>query len=381
MEIWTNVQRRQIDIFCREIGPDLNSNHQSPELQWSPPRKMSDYCLYLMSDIVSEAVLDESFETLTTEKNRFILQLVHRSYEWIGIVFQAPQIARYGLDIYLLPELARERQRLRDIFRGLLQKRIVREKAEPDIFSIYMDYKDPDTGEAFPLYELGAEALLLFGAGPDATSTSLTAAFFYLARSPEAYRKVCDEVRTAFSSVHEILPGLTLSGCHYLRACLDEAMRMNPVNGGALWREVLPGGAIIDGRSVPAGVDVGVGIYSIHHQPDYYPDPYAFRPERWLTSENSQHDVEVAQSAWAPFSMGARGSAGKPAAILQLTMSLARALFLFDMRTPADAHLASVGQGKKGEVFPRNLETEFQAKGTFSSILHGPMLEFKLREH
>jgi hypothetical protein len=44
MEIWTNVQRRQIDIFCREIGPDLNSNHQSPELQWSPPRKMSDYC-------------------------------------------------------------------------------------------------------------------------------------------------------------------------------------------------------------------------------------------------------------------------------------------------------------------------------------------------
>ena len=129
-----------------------------------------------MSDIVSEAVLDESFETLTTEKNRFILQLVHRSYEWIGIVFQAPQIARYGLDIYLLPELARERQRLRDIFRGLLQKRIVKEKAEPDIFSIYMDYQDPDTGEAFPLYELGAEALLLFGAG---TSSRITSSFIF----------------------------------------------------------------------------------------------------------------------------------------------------------------------------------------------------------
>ncbi|KAE8440420.1 hypothetical protein EG329_008008 [Mollisiaceae sp. DMI_Dod_QoI] len=228
--------------------------------------------------IVSDAVLDESFETLTTKKNRFILQL----------------IARYDLDIYLLPELARERQRLRDIFRGLLQKRIAREKAEPDIFSVYMDYKDPDTGEAFPLYELGAEALLLFEASPDATSTSLTAAFFYLARSLEAYRKVCDEVRTAFSSVQNILPSLTLSGCHYLRACLDKAMRMNPVNGGALWREVLHGGAIIDGHSVLAGVDVGVGIYSIHHQLDYYPDPYVFRPERWLTSENSQHDIEVA---------------------------------------------------------------------------------------
>jgi len=65
---------------------------------------------------------------------------------------------------------------------------------------------------------------------------------------------------------------------------------------------------------------------------------------------------------------------------LQLTISLARVVFELDMRTPADPDLIKVGQGVEGERFPRNLATEFQAKGTFSSILNGPMLEFKWRE-
>ena len=59
-------------------------------------------------------------------------------------------------------------------------------------------------------------------------------------------------------------------------------MRMNPVNGGTLWREVIHGGATIDGRPMPAGVDVGAGIYSIHHQEDYYPEVYEYRPEKWI---------------------------------------------------------------------------------------------------
>jgi len=355
-----------------------------------------------MSDIVSDAVFAQPFQTLTTTENRYILHLVHRTYEWIGIIFQAPKIAKFGLDSYMIRGLSQDRQQLRSIFGNLLRSRISRGASYPDILSVYSDYVDPDNGEHFSESELGAEALLLFGAGklqlsttalipisgyvnrllgPDATSTSLASAFFYLARNSSAYERVCNEVRNAFQSSEDILPGPKLSMCVYLRACLDEAMRMNPVNGGALWREVLPGGAIIDGNSVPAGIDVGVGIYSIHHQKDYYPDPYIYRPERWIVSEDNSKDVvEIAHSAWAPYSIGPRGCVGKPAAILQLTISLARVVFELDMRTPADPDLIKVGQGVEGERFPRNLATEFQAKGTFSSILNGPMLEFKWRE-
>ncbi|KAL9607711.1 MAG: hypothetical protein Q9167_007403, partial [Letrouitia subvulpina] len=216
---------------------------------------------------------------------------------------------------------------------------------------------------------------------PDATSSSLASTFFYLLRNDEAYGKLCEEIRCTFEHMEDIVPGKALSTCTYLRACLDEAMRMNPANGSALWREVICEGAVVDGRPVPAGVDVGVGIYSIHHQADYFPDPYKYYPERWIVNEgNPKETVKLAQSAWAPFSLGPRGCAGKAAAIMQLSIGLARVVFLYDMRTPADPNLAMIGQGVKGAKFPWSLETEFQVKGTFSNILHGPMIEFKKRE-
>lgn len=118
-----------------------------------------------MSDIVSDAVFHQPFSTLTAADNRYILHLVHRTYEWIGIIFQAPKLAQYGLDNYLIRGLALDRQKLRTIFGGLLRSRMANPPEDEDILSVYMDYIDPDTGERFPTSEIGAEALLLFGAG------------------------------------------------------------------------------------------------------------------------------------------------------------------------------------------------------------------------
>jgi cytochrome P450 len=146
-------------------------------------------------------------------------------------------------------------------------------------------------------------------------------------------------------------------------------MRMNPVNGETLWREVFRGGAVINGHHVSAGVDCGKGIYRIHHQADYFPQPYKCLPERWILSgSNSEAAAEMGQSIWAPFSMGPRGCVGKTVAIMQLSISLATISFLYGMRTPAEQALARIGQGDDGERFPRNLNFKYQAKGFFSAF-------------
>jgi hypothetical protein len=55
-----------------------------------------------MSAIVSDAVFRQPFLTLTAPDNRHVLRLVHRTYEWTGIVFHAPKPTQYGLDSYLI---------------------------------------------------------------------------------------------------------------------------------------------------------------------------------------------------------------------------------------------------------------------------------------
>jgi cytochrome P450 len=86
----------------------------------------------------------------------------------------------------------------------------------------------------------------------------------------------------------------------YLKACLDEAMRRRPPVSMGLSREVPKGGATIAGHYVAEGVSVSVPAYSIHHDASLFPEPYEFRPERWLEAEGERK--KVMQQNFMPFS-------------------------------------------------------------------------------
>ena len=134
--------------------------------------------------------------------------------------------------------------------------------------------------------------------------------------------------------MEDIQWGTTLSGCTYLRACIDEAMRLTPAVGGVLPRVVLAPGAIIAGETLPAGTSIGVPAYALHRLPENFPDPLAFRPERWIASKEegvSEMDVRKAKEAFFPFSIGPRACLGKHLAYVEMTLAVARVLWLYDM--------------------------------------------------
>lgn len=74
-----------------------------------------------------------------------------------------------------------------------------------------------------------SEGLFFVSAGCDTTAAAIGAFFFYISRktNSEAYNKLSDEIRNEFSSAAEIQSGPKLTGCHYLRACIDEAMSVH----------------------------------------------------------------------------------------------------------------------------------------------------------
>jgi len=253
--------------------------------------------------------------------------------------------------------------------------------ARKDFFHYLFRAKDSETGElSYPPGELLSESDLLIIAGSDTTSTVFAAAFFYLVHNPQAQSKLTTEIRSTFESVDEVRNGKKLQSCTYLRAFIDESMRMNTPTSGELNREVLPGGLFVKGEFFAEGPNVGVSIYSIHHNETYFPEPFAFRPERWIEGKGvTAESVAFAASAFTPFSIGTRGCIGKNLAYMEMTIAIAKVIYRYDLRR-VNQETTGVGSPELG--WGRRDKRQYQVNDTFVAAgRHGPKVQFKACAH
>jgi cytochrome P450 len=350
---------------------------------WSANINMTDRFKYLGYDIMSDFSFGESFQLQDKPDNRFVVESVMLSSIIMGVFLQFPDLTKARLHILFAKQARAARNRWVALTNKVVRERVAKGKdAQHDLFSSIVDAKDPETGKTFTMRELFDEARLLLIGGSDTSSTTLAALMFYLSRYPHCYEKLALEVHSTFKSVEEIHSGPKMNQCSYLRACIEEALRMSPPVGAALWREVSPctGGITIDGVHVPEGAEVGVSIYAIHHNEEYFPDSFTFSPERWIvSSHNPKEKIDYARRAFAPFSLGSRGCPGRVMTYMEISNVLAQTMWHFDFAAPEDK-LKRVGAGTPDGPQGRKRELEFQLQDHLISSHDGPYIKFKLRD-
>lgn len=250
-----------------------------------------------------------------------------------------------------------------------------------DIFHYLYQAKDPETGQpAYSRDELLAEANLLIIAGSNTTSISLCGFFFYITHYPRVYAKLVKHIRSTFASVDEIVEGRKLSSCQYLRACLDEAMRLTPAGPSELSRTILPGGLEVDGEIFPEGVNVGTGGWSNGHNHENYGDSNIYRPERWIVDEANgitADSIAHIKSCFHPFSSGPGNCVGQNLAILEMLLVIARTLYRMDVRL---APGSTLGEGAPELGWGRRDKNQYQLDDAYISVRHGPMVQFRKRQ-
>ena len=254
--------------------------------------------------------------------------------------------------------------------------------------------RDPVTSLGLTTAELHADSALLISAGSDTTSITISAGLFYLLHNPDTLTTLTREIRSTFPSLDAIHSGPVLSGCVYLRACIDETLRLAPPVPSHLPREVLPGGIHVDGQFLPAGTVVGTAPWAIHHNETYFPDAFAFRPERWIPTNHHGDDdddgLSTARAAFCAFSLGPRGCIGKGVAYLEVALALAHLLWLYDVclgeggpsggGVGAGEMTPDGWKGKSKKLGPeRRREDEYQLFDHFTADRDGPMVRFRGR--
>lgn len=155
--------------------------------------------------------------------------------------------------------------------------------------------------------EMYTNAQVLIVAGSETTAAGLTVATYFLLSNPSTWLKVCAEVRDQFQQESEITSQNT-AGLTYLKAAINEALRLAPPGPGTFPRTVPEGGRMICGRWVPGGYAVGVHQLSTGRSEANFRDASSFLPERWIEDDLFATDKKAAAQA---FSFGPRNCIGK----------------------------------------------------------------------
>lgn len=352
---------------------------------WSEARETTQWSAFFAIDLIADLTVGRSTAMLTSPKNRIYNPARKANFARMGLAIQWPEAFCSGLinpikvGEVLFPRIARLGKAWHNLLSSWIAERLSElEKTsdDSDMIVAIARYQDPETGKRLSDGELTAEMTTLLIAGSGTITTGMTSLLWYLSRYPDSYRKAAQEVRTVFDSPRSIGMNCALAKCNYLKACLQEAMRVSPAPTTPLYREAGPGGAIVCGIHVPEGHEVATTIYALHHNESHHVDSFEFRPERWLGDKES---VGKTKSAWAPFSVGDRNCVGMTLATNEVLIATATILWHGDFRVADDPALASIGAGSPRLGRGREKEQEFQLYDTFGASTEGPYLQFKRR--
>jgi cytochrome P450 len=171
-----------------------------------------------------------------------------------------------------------------------------------------------DDGSAMSDAEVRDQLMTLLLAGHETTATALAWAFDLLFRAPGKLARLREELEAG-------------RGHEYLDAVVKETLRLRPVVPfvGRQLKEATE----LGGYDLPAGTDVMPTILLAHTRPDVYPDPYEFRPERFL--EDSPETF-----GWIPFGGGTRRCIGAAFAEFEMRIVLSTILRLATLRPATD---------------------------------------------
>lgn len=169
--------------------------------------------------------------------------------------------------------------------------------------------------------EAEGEALVNIIAGSDTTATSIRTTMLYLMSSPQVYRKLAHEVRTAAAEGRLSTPitDEEARSLPYLQAVIKEGLRVFPPVAGLMPTVVPPGGDVIHGVPVPEGTEIGWSSFGVQHNKGVYGvDADTFRPERWLEIKD-QERLRAMTSTWElVFKYGKWQCLGRSVALMEL---------------------------------------------------------------
>jgi len=207
-------------------------------------------------------------------------------------------------------------------------------------------------------YTVKSAASALYSGGADTTVSAIGSFFLAMACYPDVQKKAQHEIDAVVGN--DRLPNLAdRDQLPYATALWLEVLRWNPV-APLTPPHCLTEEDVYEGHIIPKGSIVIANIWKLLHDPEYYSDPLAFNPERFIASEGKEPECDPRDVV---FGFGRRICPGIYLADVSVFLSCVMSLSVFDISKAADT----------GVVLERGIE---YSTGTIS---HPPPFKYAIK--
>ncbi|MER5215130.1 cytochrome P450 [Streptomyces sp. NPDC002838] len=230
------------------------------------------------------------------------------------------------------PGASRRLSQARKEFRELLAECIADLMASPEstvgYLSALLADSDDKGNRVLTAEEVCEEAAMMLTAATVTTASVMSWALYVLSRNPSAEERLLKDLmqRRSGSAVHDH------GASSYTLRFLMEILRLYP----PVWiscRKALSD-VMLGDYSLPAGTNVVFSSYLLHRDPECYPDPHRFDPDRWLSIRPSKVDA-----SYIPFGIGSKGCVGELFAWQELEVILDVVTQEWKLTTESDRHV------------------------------------------
>ncbi|KAL8134954.1 hypothetical protein AgCh_009822 [Apium graveolens] len=183
----------------------------------------------------------------------------------------------------------------------------------------------------FPITSSDIKGIIIdmLAAGTDTAAATLDWAMSELVRNPKVMEKAQAQVRKAFKGKTRIQE-VDLQDLTYLKLVIKETLRLHPPAPMLLPRECRQQ-CEVEGYTIPVGSKLFVNAWAINRDPEYWPNPDSFEPEKF---EKKCIDYSGTNMNYIPFGAGRRSCPGITFGVATMELALALLLYHFDWKLP-----------------------------------------------
>jgi len=188
-----------------------------------------------------------------------------------------------------------------------------------------------DDGDVLSDEDIREEVDTFMFEGHDTTATSMSFFLFLMATHPEIQRKCQEELQSIFGDDDRLATSQDLASMRYIELCLKEGLRLYqsvPIISRTLGEDLVVGGNLI-----PAGTNAIMLPFLIHRDPEIFPDPDSFQPERFLQENISKRNPY----SYVPFSAGPRNCIGQKFAMMEEKVLVSSVLRKYNLNSSVKA--------------------------------------------